>query len=283
MQPILKWAGGKRKIRKEILHCFPKDYAIRNYHEPFFGAGSLFFEIKPNKGSINDINSKLIKFYEIVKNKPEELIEQTLNYKYEKDEFYKLRDRFNKKGLLDLEYASLLLYFNKTAYNGLYRENSKGEFNVPFGDYTNPTIVSKKRIMEVSRVLQNITIFNKDFEYIEKYAKKGDICYFDPPYEPLSKTSHFTSYSKDNFNLDDQIRLRDTCLKLHEKEVWFVLSNSDLEKIKDMYNEKKIFQINKIKSIGMISGKTASRGPINHILVTNVPKNIQDRGLESFV
>lgn len=274
VEPILKWAGGKRSLIPNIVALLPTDYKVRAYHEPFFGGGALFFTLKPADGSINDINPRLINFYKVVRDNPEELIEQALQYRYEKDTFYQLRNHYNKEMLSPIEDAALTLYLNKTAFNGLYRVNSKGEFNVPFGRYSNPTIVDKDRIRAASRLLQNIEILQKDFSYVVERAEKDSICYFDPPYLPVSDTANFTSYSQNGFTWNDQIRLRDTCVKLHEKGVFFVLSNSYVEKLIDYYRDVDEFRIHIVKANRAINSKATSRGPVNEALITNIPEEI---------
>jgi len=274
MEPILKWAGGKRKLIPEILALFPPDYRKRAYHEPFLGGGAVFFKIKPKSGTINDINPHLMNFYEIVRDCPEDLIEVTSQYSFDEETYYKLRDRFNQTGLSKKERASILLYLNKTAYNGLYRVNSKGEFNVPFGSYRNPTIVPKQSIRAASKKLKNVKILCTDFSYITKYANTGDLCYLDPPYQPVSSTSNFTSYFSDGFDFSDQIRLRDTCVELHYKGVYFVLSNGYAKKIIEIYKEKNPFRTEIVKARRSISSKASTRGPVNEILVTNIPKEL---------
>jgi len=159
MKPILKWAGGKSSLIQDIKMFLPKDIEKRKYHEPFFGGGALFFDLEPKKGTINDVNEKLINFYKIVKEQPESLILEASAYqKYATDveKYYELREEFNDSNLSDLKSAALFLYFNKTAYNGLYRVNSQNKFNVPIGKYKKPNIVNKKRIREASKILKNI-------------------------------------------------------------------------------------------------------------------------------
>lgn len=282
MRPILKWAGGKRSLIPEIIALFPSDYRRRRYHEPFFGGGAVFFKIRPKSGTINDINAHLMNFYEIVRDKSKELIEMASQYKHDKGTYYKLRRRFNQPGLSKLECASLLLYLNKTAFNGLYRVNSKGEFNVPFGSYENPTIVPKNRIRSASKILKNVDILCSDFSYITKNANKGELCYLDPPYQPISSTANFTSYSSDGFDFSDQIRLRDACVELHDKGVYFVLSNGYAKEIIDIYEEIKSFRIEIVKARRSISSKASTRGPIKEILVTNIPKELS-QGKRQFV
>lgn len=273
MNPILKWAGGKRYLIPSILDLFPPNFQNLTYHEPFFGSGALFFEIKPNSGSINDLNPDLIRFYKSVRDNPEDLISATMKYKYEKEVFYELRKRFNFDDLTDLERAALLLYFNKTAFNGLYRVNSKGKFNVPFGSYKNPTILPKKRILTASKILKKVDIFNKDFTYILDYAKEGDLCYFDPPYHPVSDTASFTSYSENGFDLSEQERLRDVCLDLDAKGVYWVLSNSFVPQIRKLYESQKNIKVKTVQSPRRISSKSSTRGLINEFLVTNIPRD----------
>lgn len=271
MDPILKWAGGKRRLIPEIILRFPSNYKKINYHEPFFGGGAVFFKITPEKGSINDINVKLMNFYEVVRDNPQELIEMASKYSYDEEEYYRNRYRFNDSSILKIESAALLLYLNKTAFNGLYRENSKGEFNVPFGKYKNPTIVPKKKILAASYFLKKINILCKDFSYVLDYAEEGDLCYFDPPYEPISHTSDFTSYSSDGFNYKEQIRLRDVCIELDNKKVYFILSNSYNLKIIELYDGVESFRIEEVINNRMISSKASTRGKIKEILVTNIP------------
>ena len=272
VDPILKWAGGKRSLIPNILGLFPVDFKNCVYHEPFFGGGAVFFKIRPRSGSINDVNSRLINFYLVVRDKPEELVSQARRYTYDEGSYYLLRDRFNQSGLSDVEDAALLLYLNKTAFNGLYRVNSKGEFNVPFGRYKNPTIVPERRIRVASRILKKVEIFNEDFSYVLDYAKEGALCYLDPPYQPVSETANFTSYSSEKFDLNEQRRLRDLCVELDERQVLFVLSNSYAEPVLDLYKETK-FQIKIIQAKRAISSKASTRGPINEVLITNIPEN----------
>jgi len=273
VKPVLKWAGGKRDLIPDILGLFPTDYRKRTYHEPFIGGGAVFFKIKPENGSINDINSRLINFYQIIRDKPEELIEQARKYPYDEDVYYELRDKFNHANITEVEEAALMLYFNKTGYNGLYRVNQSGEFNVPFGRYSNPTIVPEKKIRAASKALENVEIFNQDFSYIVDFAEKGDLCYMDPPYQPVSETADFTSYSAEGFDLEEQRRLRDTCVELDEKKVLFVLSNSYAKQIREMYNKIARFRIETVQAKRAISSKASTRGPINEVLITNIPED----------
>jgi DNA adenine methylase len=269
LRPLLKWAGGKRSLIQRIVDLFPSDYQYRNYHEPFFGGGAVYFHLEPIRGSINDINPRLMNFYKVVRDKPEELIEESSKYRYEEKEYYMRRDRFNTKGFSDIEYAALLLYLNKTAYNGLYRVNSKGEFNVPFGRYKDPIIVRPRSIRKASKLLKAVDIRCEGFDYLFDIAVRGDICYFDPPYHPSSETANFTDYATDGFRMSDHQRLMELCLELHEKGVIFVLSNSDTEAIRELYQEVQHFKIISFNTRRMISSKVSSRTSGSDLLITN--------------
>ena len=271
MRPLLKWAGGKRSLVKRIVEMFPDDIQDRRYHEPFFGGGAVFFHVEPSRGTINDINPQLMNFYRVVRDSPEELIEEASNYSYEESEYYERRERFNTPGITDVEYAALLLYLNKTAYNGLYRVNSKGGFNVPYGRHKNPTIVPKRAIMRTSKLLENVEIHCGDFSYLLDVTKEGDICYIDPPYHPASDTANFTNYVENGFTPADHERLRETCNDLDVMGVTFVLSNSDTELIRNLYGEEKGYRIISFSTRRMISSKVSSRGSGRDLLITNSP------------
>lgn len=271
-RPVLKWVGGKRRLIEQIIGLFPKNYHKRAYHEPFFGGGALFFHLEPSSGSINDVNKRLINFYKVLKEKPDELIEEACQYIYDKAEYYRLRTRFNEEKLTDVEDASILLYLNKTGYNGLYRVNSKGKYNVPFGRYKTPTIVDTKKIMEASKLLQNISIHSERFYSVKKHAEEGDLVYFDPPYLPVSETSDFTAYSKLGFGYEDHVLLRDTCLELDNMGIYFVQSNSYVEPILELYKDIEGFRIEIVQMNRAINSKTSKRGGVNEIIVTNIPK-----------
>ncbi len=269
MRPLLKWAGGKRALVRKIIDLFPSGYGERRFHEPFFGGGAVFFSMEPSGGSINDVNRRLMNFYRVVRDRPRELIEEASQYRYDEDEYYSLRDRFNSDDLTEVEEAALLLYLNKTAYNGLYRVNSKGEFNVPFGRYVNPTVVHERRIMRASSLLRNMEVRSEDFTYVIDLTEEGDLCYLDPPYHPASKTANFTDYAAGGFSIVDQCRLRDLCVKLDERGVIFVLSNSDTEAVRRLYRGISGFKTVSLKTKRMISRKVSSRGSGYDLLITN--------------
>lgn len=268
MRPLLKWAGGKRSLTERIINLFSHNTKSKSYHEPFIGGGAVFFILEPEKGSINDINSRLMNFYKIVRDHPYKLIEQASIYKYEKTEYYKRRARFNEKPKNKIEEAALFLYLNRTGYNGLYRVNSKGDFNVPFGRYKNPSIVNKERILAANKILQNIRFHNEDFTYVINEVEKGDLCYLDPPYFPTSKTANFTTYSRGGFQLYDQKRLKTLCIELTDVGVLFVQSNSDTKFIRELY-ETTDFELMDLKTNRLISSKVSTRSSGYELLITN--------------
>lgn len=277
VKPFIKWVGGKGKLIPELKEFFPKKF--NRYFEPFVGGGAVFFEIIQNTkikfSGINDINSKLIKSYKILKNSPKELITllksieteyKKLSIEERKKYFYRVRNLYNKNNLTDVEIAADLIFLNKTCFNGMYRENSKGEYNVPVGDQKNPNICDKKNLLAVSRFLKSTKITNLSFETSLKECKKGDFIYFDPPYYPVNETSKFTHYSKNSFDKNDQIKLRNVFKKLSDKGCLVMLSNSDTEFIKDLYKD---FNINYIHAARSINSKGNGRGKIKEVVVTN--------------
>ena len=264
---ILKWLGGKRRIVAAIIGLLPEDLENRGYHEPFLGGGAVLFSLKPARGTANDVNLRLINFYRIVRDNPGELIEEAKRFRYDREIYYRLRERFNTTSLSPVEDAALFLYLNKTGYNGLYRVNSRGIFNVPFGRYKNPSIVPEVKIIEASQVLKKIDLRCGDFSYVIEVAKEGDIVYLDPPYRPLSKTSNFTSYNPNGFNEIEQVRLRNICVELDRKNIFFIVSNSG--PAAELYDG---FKIMKILANRSINSNASDRGPVNEILVTNIEK-----------
>ncbi|QTL97531.1 Dam family site-specific DNA-(adenine-N6)-methyltransferase [Iocasia frigidifontis] len=271
VKPFVKWAGGKRQVIDEIKKYIPEN--ISTYYEPFVGGGAVLFELQPNKAVINDVNVHLYNVYNVIKNNVDELIEDLKQHKNEEDYYYKMRakdrtDEFN--GMTDVQKASRILYLNKTCYNGLFRVNSSGEFNVPFGRYKNPSIVNEPVLRAVSHYLNNnnIAILNVDFEEAIKGMRKQAFVYFDPPYHPLSDTSSFTGYTLDGFDEKDQIRLRKLCDKLNKRGCRFLLSNSSAKFIIDLYDHKD-YKIDYVGANRSINSDASSRGEVKEVLVRN--------------
>ncbi|MBD1927902.1 DNA adenine methylase [Trichocoleus sp. FACHB-90] len=274
-KPFLKWAGGKSKLLEQYKYYFPTNF--KNYYEPFLGGGAVFFYINQafhKKAVLTDINNNLIETYLCVRDNVEHLIELLSHHqiKHNKAYYYEMRSlSYNT----DLERAARLIYLNKTCFNGLYRENSKGKFNVPIGRYVNPAICQPDLLRSVSIALQSAVIDVRPFEDILKYANSDDFVYFDPPYHPLSDTSYFTAYSRYSFNEDNQIKLRNVFAQLAAQGVKVMLSNSDCTFIRELYSDDKIFQANNLPTIHTISASRAinsnpqKRGKISEILVTS--------------
>lgn len=266
---FVKWAGGKKQLIEQFKPFFPKE--IKRYLEPFVGGGAVLFYVlktyKPKKVFIFDINEELINTYEIIKNDVENLIKELkkLGALHNKEHYYQVRAE-NPKLLSKLTRASRFIYLNKTCFNGLYRVNSKGGFNVPIGSYKNPLICPEEDLREISKLLKNVKIINGSFEECLNFAKKKDFIYFDPPYYPLNKTS-FTTYTKDKFLDEEQKQLKGVFSKLNKKGCKVMLSNSDSKFIKDLYKDYK--PIKKVKATRMINCNGKKRGKINEIVVRN--------------
>jgi DNA adenine methylase (dam) len=274
VEPILKWAGGKRQLLSEIERLLPEDFYNRKYYEPFFGGGAVFFYFNPQKAVINDTNIELINLYSTVKDNPEKLISCLKRMKNEKDEFYYIRglDRREEYAkMTSIERAARIVYLNRTSFNGLYRVNSKGQYNTPFGNYKTPKIVDEERIMNMHNFFRKskTQMLSTDFEKALEGIQSESFVYFDPPYDPLSKTANFTSYSENDFTQRDQIRLRDLCVKLHKKKIKFMVSNSDTKFINELYGDEQIFKIHKVIVRRMIGAKKETRKPVFEVLITN--------------
>jgi len=304
-EPILKWAGGKRQILDDILDKFPTQ-EINGYHEPFFGGGAVFFRAMHDKAvTINDINSRLINFYRVVRDEPERLIEEIdklakhggaesePNPEWDYDEvdehgreiknyYYQQRARFNKRvhgrEWDRIKEAALLLYLNVTCYNGLYRENQSGEFNVPCGSHKSKSM-RRHRIREASPLLEGVDILNEDFSYILDEAEPGELVYFDPPYDPNSDASSFSEYSCDAFGKAEQLNLRDCAKQLDEMGVYVVISNAP--SIESRYIDtdeggSESFETYGVGARRAINSVGTDRGEVQEVLITNV-EDVQKR------
>jgi DNA adenine methylase len=272
-QPFLKWAGGKRQLLPEIRKYVPNE--CNSYFEPFIGAGAVLFDIKPKRAIINDVNEELVNTYRVIRDDVDELIADLKTHKNEPDYFYEIRsnDRLEDYSQLSaVKRASRLIYLNKTCFNGLFRVNQRGQFNVPFGKYKNPNIVNEQVLRAVHDYLNKnqIDILNDDFEKAVLEAKQGDFVYFDPPYDPISTTSSFTSYSLSGFGKVEQQRLRDVCIELDRRGCFVLVSNSATEYVKELYKDFHVEVVSATRNINSVASK---RGKIEEVLVMNhVPK-----------
>lgn len=268
-KPFLKWAGGKTQLLPEILKHVPDK--IDAYFEPFLGGGAVFFELY-NRGLIKnailtDVNHELILTWRAIQFDIYQVISSLQEKKNDKDFFYDERGKdYTKRTSPDK--AARMIYLNKTCFNGLYRVNKKGGFNVPFGKYKNPTICNVPLLRSVQACLRKTKagIFCNDFEQIKRWLRKGSFLYLDPPYLPISQTSNFTSYSKEGFNMKDQERLAAFMFRLKEKNIKALLSNSDCKATRTLYNRLNIYTVEARRRINRDATK---RGPITELLVRN--------------
>lgn len=290
-KPFLKWAGGKTQMISDIKRALPKEITQSNftYIEPFVGSGAVLFwmlENFPNiqNAVINDINKDLINTYRTIASKPNELISilqilqdefHSLESKAEekKEYYYKKRELYNTRKEEKSGQAALFIFLNRTCFNGLYRVNKSNGYNVPMGSYKKPTICDDQNILAVSNVLQKVEILCGDYEATLNNASKNSFFYFDPPYKPLSNTSSFNSYAKDEFNDEEQIRLRNFCSKLESEGHKWMLSNSDVKGkdtndnfFDEIYSE---FSISRVKARRTINANPEKRGELNELLITN--------------
>lgn len=273
--PILKWVGGKRQLLDDIQPLVPK---CSTYYEPFIGGGAVLFGTQPNKAIINDSNEELINVYQTIKSSPNELIEALIQHRDNscEDYYYEIRaldrDKEAYAELSDVERAARIIYLNKTCYNGLFRVNSSGEFNSPWGRYTNPNITNETTIRALHNYLNkaNITIKCGDYREALKGIRKGAFVYLDPPYMPISESSSFTGYTAGGFDEQEQIALKEQCDILNSRGIKFLLSNSSCPFIEDLYKD---YKIEHVRAKRAINSKADKRGAVEEVLVRNYELN----------
>ncbi len=291
-KPFLKWAGGKRQLLPEINRLIPASILKVDkftYIEPFIGSGAMLFHIlrnfrkKVKQAVISDINHDLIKAYTTIRDSPEPLLAQLekislryYSYASEADRkkyFLEERDKFNTKPDDPILNSSLLIFLNRTCYNGLFRVNSSGSFNVPFGKYKKPTIYNPELIKAVSAGLQDVIILWGDYQQTLHYAEEPTLFYFDPPYKPITKSSSFTAYSMTSFNDAGQIRLKEFCDDITRAGHAFILSNSDVKNYEpgNLFFDKlyEDYHVERVKAKRNINSKGSERGEISELLITN--------------
>lgn len=268
-KPFLKWAGGKGQLLGDLGPMVPNFKG--RYFEPFIGGGALFFHLAPRRAVISDINPELINAYRVIQSDVEALITDLGTHQNDEDYFYQVRALDRCPGFLDMNpirRASRLIYLNRTCYNGLHRENKKGQFNTPFGFYKNPRICDVDNLRAIAKQFQGIAIENKSFSDLLKGQDapvKGDFLYFDPPYVPIDQDS-FTSYTRQGFDMADQERLLELCKSLDKIGVRFMLSNSSAPILRDMYQD---FEIQTVYAARSINSKGSGRSAIPEIVVKN--------------
>ncbi len=297
-KPFLKWAGGKSQLLYEIRKFYPFNEEINKYCEPFVGAGAVLFDVLNNfdlkEVYISDINKEAMNLYKVIRDDVDNLIEildgfqkeyQDLNHEQRKIIYYRNREEFNllklSKNSNSLRKAALFIFLNKTGFNGLYRENMSGEFNVPIGSYKNPKILDKENLINVNKKIQNVQIVHGDYKESESFIDANTFVYFDPPYRPIKPTSNFTAYSKDSFNDDDQIELAEFFKKMDQKSAHLLLSNSDPKNYNsddnffdDLYKD---FNINRVMAKRYINSNKNNRGFVYELLINNFRENNDER------
>jgi DNA adenine methylase len=267
--PFLKWVGGKGKLRHALSALLPKGADLMRHVEPFVGGGALFFARAPERALLCDINADLIHTYESVRDEPAQVIAQLtrLSRGHGEEQYYQLRERYNARDhKTRAERAAQFIYLNKTCFNGLYRVNRSGAFNVPMGRYAKPNIADAETILAASRALQQAEIKHQGFEALLSDVRPGDFVYFDPPYEPVSRTANFTAYAQDGFSQDDQRRLRDVFRALDKRGAKLMLSNSDVPFIRDLYRG---FQLDEVLAPRAVSCDAATRKDAREVVVRN--------------
>jgi DNA adenine methylase len=261
-RPIVKWAGGKRSMLPLLLPFVPAEFGT--YHEPFVGGGAMFFALDPKSSVLSDTNPELVHCYQAVRENVQGVIEELRKHHHDEQHFYEVR-RLRPSTLKPAERAARTIFLNKSCFNGLYRVNRKGEFNVPFGKYTAPIICDEANLRACAASLQRAAIERAGFETVLSRAVTGDFVYFDPPYLPLSGTSKFTSYTSDGFSLTDHRRLRDVARELKGRGVHVVISNSAAAAVVELYAAG--FEVVRVGASRSISAKGDGRGKVEELII----------------
>jgi DNA adenine methylase len=270
--PILKWAGGKSQLLKQYQPFFPSRSSFQTYYEPFAGSAAVFFHLQPTHSLLADMNEQLIDLYKAIQQDVEGVIGALKQHRNEQEYYYEIRAQ-DPDELSPQERAARLIFLNKTCYNGLFRVNRSGRFNVPFGRYTNPTICNEKRLRAASQALADVELKFMDFEEAVDGAREGDFVYFDPPYVPLNSTSNFTSYHRFDFGTADHERLATTFHRLVAQNIDVMLSNSDTPLVRKLYGGSD-YRVIEVQARRNINSKASRRGPITELLITNqTPSN----------
>jgi DNA adenine methylase len=271
--PFLKWAGGKWAIAPQIERLLPADVRQRTYREPFVGGGAMFFYLQPERAILSDALADLVTTYQVVQHSVDALVRrlQALRATHTTEQYYAIRDAFNReRDAPRIERAAWLIYLNKTCYNGLFRTNQSGGFNVPVGRFaTTPHVVDPPALRLAAAALAGAEIKRAHFDHLLAEAESGDVIYFDPPYVPLSKTSSFSAYADGNFTLDDQAHLAEVFRELDARGCLLALSNSDTAEVRALY---KGFDVSPIIASRAISAKASTRGDVTELLVRNVAR-----------
>lgn len=275
-QPFIKWVGGKRQLLPHLLSLIPPGWDRENsrYYEPFVGGGALFFALAPKFATLGDANLRLVRTYRAIRDDVEGVILGLSELSYNREAFLEMRDK-DPDRMSDMECAAWFIYLIKTCFNGLYRVNSRGQFNASFGRHENPTICDEAALCACSIALDRTSINYADFADTVLLARDGDLVYFDPPYIPASATSSFTSYTADGFGHADQVRLRDLANNLRSLGVFVMLSNSDTPATRDLYAG---WNLHEVKRSGKFSGYIDRRQAVGELIICGYDTPAQKQG-----
>lgn len=271
MNPVIKWAGGKTRLLPELRARTPK--AFRRYYEPFLGGAAVFLDLQPDQAVLGDMNAHLMEMYDTIAHDVDGVITVLTEFRdrYHKDEsfYYRLREAWNHGELLThAEKAAAFIALNKLCFNGLWRVNKRGDFNVPAGKYQNPTIFDPDHLRTAGRVFARADLRVGDYKATTADVGKGDFVYFDPPYDPLDKTSNFTAYTKDGFGDEHQEQLALWAVDLERRGAFVMLSNSDTPFIRNLYRG---FRIETVQCSRPINRRGDRRGKVDEVLITGTP------------
>ena len=263
--PFIKWAGGKSRLIAQYADHFPTEFGA--YYEPFLGGGAVFFHLAPDRAVLSDINPRLIEAYQAVADDPAAVMERLDAHRrrHSEEHYTQSRRRLNEGQTRPLvDRAALFIYLNKTCFNGLYRENRRGDFNVPIGSYTNPTLYERDNLIAVAQRLAGASIQQASFDAVLESAQEGDLVYFDPPYFPASKTASFTNYAAGGFEVDLQVKLAKVFAELARRGCFVMLSNSDVPAMHELYAGWRLVTVSAARCI---NSSGAKRGPVGELLV----------------
>ncbi len=261
--PFIKWVGGKTSLLPELLKHVPG--RLRRYHEPFVGGGALFFAVQPRRALLSDNNPELVHTYQQVRDNVYGVLDALARHVYERSHFEAVR-ALEPKALPAAARAARFIYLNKTCFNGLWRVNRAGRFNVPFGRYKNPRFADPATLITASHALRGVAVEHQPFEVAMGKAAPGDFVYLDPPYDPVSPTANFASYTAGGFSWEDQKRLAHACIVLNRRGVRFLLSNSSTERVRELYSG---FEQRLVRAPRFINSKAEGRGRVDELLVFN--------------
>lgn len=271
-RPFVKWVGGKTQLLPALFELLPRKFT--GYHEVFVGGGAFFFglsradQLKNHPVCLSDVNKELVSAYSAVRDEVSAVIRALEQHRHDRDHYYAMRAE-DPWSLSPAARTARLLYLNRTGFNGLYRVNRRGEFNVPFGRYDNPTICDANNLLAASKALRGVSIEHRSFESVLDRAERGDLVYFDPPYVPLSPTSNFTAYAQNGFGVKEQEKLADTFETLARRGISVLLSNSDTPWVRERYAQHQIVGVSARRNV---SSRGGERGPVGEVIVAAGPR-----------